>query len=87
MMVHPYFRGRGIGRRLLTEIEQVFPDARQFEAFTGHKSKRNLFQLEKRGYKVFKTEVFSPTISWVYLRKDRRPEPAVKTADTHSHSA
>jgi len=78
MMVHPYFRGRGIGRRLLTEIEQAFPTVRQFEAFTGHKSRRNLFQLEKRGYQIVKTEPFSPTISWVYLRKDRKPELAAK---------
>ena len=87
LVVHPYFRGRGIGRRLLTEIEQAFPDVLQFEAFTGHKSKRNLFQLEKRGYKVFRTEAFSPTISWLYLRKDRKAAPAASTPETVSHSA
>lgn len=72
MMVHPYFRRRGIGRRLLDEIEQRFPDARRFEAFTGHQSKRNLFQLSKRGYQPFKTEAFTPQINWVYLQKVRQ---------------
>jgi len=71
VIVHPYFRRRGIGRRLLDEIEQVFPEAGRFEAFTGHQSKRNLFQLTKRGYQPFKTEAFSPAINWVYLQKER----------------
>ncbi len=69
MMVHPYFRRRGIGRRLLEEIEKAFPKARRFEAKTGDRNKRNLFQLSKRGYQAFKTEPFTPTITWVYLQK------------------
>jgi ribosomal protein S18 acetylase RimI-like enzyme len=87
MIVHPYFRGRGIGRRLLTEIEQVFPHAREFEAVVGHKSKRSLFQLEKRGYKVFNTEPFNPTISLVYLRKDGKSGPTAKPAADQPHAS
>jgi len=71
MIVHPYFRRRGIGRRLLDEMEGQFPHADRFEAKTGHQSKRNLYQLEKRGYSVFKTEPFTPTITWVFLEKQR----------------
>jgi hypothetical protein len=75
LIVHPYFRSRGIGRRLLDEIEKCFPAARRFEAFTGEKSKRNLFQLTRRGYQVFKTEPFTTTVTWVYLEKyNGRPE-------------
>jgi len=73
MIVHPYFRRRGIGRRLLTEMERVFPDVTRFEAKTGHQSKRNIFQLEKVGYQVFRTEPFNPSITWVYLEKMRKP--------------
>jgi ech hydrogenase subunit C len=73
--VHPYFRRRGIGRRLLAEIEQVFPHVNRFETKTGHRSKRNLFQLAKGGYQTFKTEPFTPTITWVYLQKHRAPTP------------
>ena len=74
--VHPYFRKRGIGRRLLAEIEQAFPHVGRFETKTGHKSKRNLFQLAKGGYQTFKTEPFTPTITWVYLQKNQRPASA-----------
>jgi ech hydrogenase subunit C len=75
--VHPYFRRRGIGRRLLDEIEQVFPQVNRFETKTGHQSKRNLYQLANRGYETFKTEPFTPTITWVYLQKDQRPASTV----------
>jgi len=76
MIVHPYFRGRGIGRRLLKEIENAFPEATHVEAKTGHQSKRNLFQLAHGGYRVFRTEPFTEHINWVYLRKDKTPAPA-----------
>jgi ech hydrogenase subunit C len=76
LSVHPYFRRRGIGRRLLDEMEQLFPQVNRFETKTGHQSKRNLYQLAKRGYQTFKTEPFTPTITWVYLQKDQRPAAA-----------
>ena len=75
MMVHPYFRGRGIGRRLLQEVEQAFPQSRRFEAKTGHQSKRNHFQLGKLGYSRYKTEPFTPTVTWVYFQKERTLQP------------
>jgi ech hydrogenase subunit C len=75
LIVHPYFRRRGIGRRLLKEIENAFPDARRFEAKTGHQSKRNLYQLAKGGYQVCRTEPATPHITWVYLQKERSPAP------------
>lgn len=71
VIVHPYFRGRGVGRRLLTDIENSFRSVSRFEAFTGHKSKRNLYQLGKLGYQMYKTEPFTPTVTWVYLEKER----------------
>jgi ech hydrogenase subunit C len=76
IIVHPYFRRRGIGRRLLKEIEKAFPEVKRFEAKTGHNSKRNLYQLTKGGYQLFRTEPFTPNINWVYLQKDRNPASA-----------
>ena len=72
VIVHPYFRGRGIGRRLVEEIEKTFPNAKRFEVKTGHRSERNLFQFRAQGYKEFKTEPFTPAITWVYLQKERK---------------
>ena len=76
LIVHPYFRRRGIGRRLLDEIELAFPEVNRFEAKTGHQSKRNLYQLVQARLPDFKTEPFTPTITWVYLQKDQRPASA-----------
>ena len=72
-IVHPYFRGRGIARRLITEMERSFPpQVVRFETLTGHKSRRNLAMCEKLGYRVFKTEEYLPTVQWVHLQKERK---------------
>ncbi len=84
MIVHPYFRRRGIGRRLLDEIELAFPQVRRFEAFTGHQSKRNLYQLTQRGYQAFKTEAFTPAINWVFLQKERPQSAATRIPHNES---
>jgi ech hydrogenase subunit C len=70
--VHPYFQGRGIGHRLLEEIEKAFPNVKRFEVFTGQNSERNLKHLRRHGYKEFKTEQGTPAITWVYLQKERQ---------------
>jgi ech hydrogenase subunit C len=72
VIVHPFFRRRGLGWRLVKDVETHFPNAKRFEAFTGHKSKRNLANLAQLGYKTFKTEPYNPSITWVYLEKERK---------------
>jgi ribosomal protein S18 acetylase RimI-like enzyme len=71
LIVHPYFQRRGIGRRLMLEVEQAFPQAKRFELFTGGRSERSLREFRKLGYAEFKTEVQSPALTWVYLQKER----------------
>lgn len=73
MIVHPYFRRRGVGRRLLPEIERSFPTAQRFEANTGHQSRRNHFQLTRSGYRQFKSVPLTPTVTLVYFEKQRSP--------------
>ncbi len=70
--VHPYFQRRDIGRRLVDEIEKAFPNAKRFEAFTGQKNERGLHLLDQAGYREFKTEPFTPAITWVHLQKERK---------------
>jgi ech hydrogenase subunit C len=73
MIVHPYFQRRGIGKRLLDEIERAFPTATRLETKTGHQSKRNIHRLTQKGYRTVKTEPFTSKIQWVCFEKDRGP--------------
>lgn len=73
LIVHPDFQNRGIGSRLLNEIEHIFRDAKRFELFTGHRSKRNLYLYQKSGYTIFKTERVHAHLSLVYLEKLNDP--------------
>ena len=72
MAVHPYFSGAGLGARLIQEMEATFPEAKRFEVYTGEKSARNVALCKKLGYEPFKTEVYSPAVTWVYLQKERK---------------
>lgn len=69
LMVHPDFQGRGIGRRLMAEIEGRFPDAERFELFTGHRSVRNIGLYERLGYRIFRTEPATALITLVFMEK------------------
>jgi ech hydrogenase subunit C len=72
LIVHPYFQGRGIGRRLVQEIETMWPPSvRRFEAFTGHKSKRNLALYGLLGYRPFKEVPHNQAVTWIYMEKRR----------------
>jgi len=70
--VHPYFQRRDIGHRLVQEMEKALPDAKRFEAFTGRPNERALHLLGALGYHEFKTEPFTPAITWVHLEKERK---------------
>jgi ech hydrogenase subunit C len=72
LAVHPYFQKTVVGRRLLAEIEGAFHEGKEFQIFIGEKSGRLLNDLAESGYQKFKTEVFTPKITWVHLRKERK---------------
>jgi ribosomal protein S18 acetylase RimI-like enzyme len=50
LVVHPRLQRRGIGARLMREIEGRFPKARRYELFTGHLSEGNLRLYRRLGY-------------------------------------
>ena len=72
IIVHPYYQHHEIGHRLVGEIEKAFPNAKRFESFTGQPNERGLHLLGRLGYKEFKTEPFTPAITWVHLQKERK---------------
>ncbi|MFB0561010.1 MAG: GNAT family N-acetyltransferase [Candidatus Lokiarchaeia archaeon] len=72
LIVHPDFQNQGIGTKLMNKIEAIFQDAKRYELFTGHKSKRNLYLYQKLGYKKFKTEKINENLKLVYLEKFKK---------------
>jgi ribosomal protein S18 acetylase RimI-like enzyme len=79
LIVHPDFQNRGIGTRLLNEIERIFIQARRFELFTGNRSERNLYLYQKQGYEPLKTKMIAKELVIVFLEKYR--EEGLRSAD------
>jgi ribosomal protein S18 acetylase RimI-like enzyme len=69
LIVHPDFQGRGIGTRLMQEIEAAFPQARRYELFTGERSTRNLHLYHKLGYIEFRRQALSEKVTLVLMEK------------------
>jgi len=69
LIVHPDWQNRGIGTRLMNEIEEHFHRARRYELFTGEKSERNRYLYQKLGYRIVRTERLTERVAIVYLEK------------------
>lgn len=70
MAVWPQHQGKGIGSKLLTALEAVFPNAARFELFTGENSTSNLAMYEHRGYKRFKIATLGKT-NVIFLQRNK----------------
>ena len=68
LMVHPDYRCRGYGSRLLTEIEHYFPNKR-CELFTSTRSVNNIRLYQKAGYKPFKEKAINDELTFIYMEK------------------
>ena len=68
LMVHPDYRGRGYGTRLLTEIERYFPEKR-YELFTSTRSRDNIRLYQRMGYEIFDRRPVRGELEFVYLEK------------------
>ena len=70
LMVHPEMQKKGIGTKLLLEIENEYQNQR-YELFTSTKSISNIRLYERLGYKIFKEEAVSQELQFVYLQKNQ----------------
>ena len=68
LMVHPEMRRRGLGKRLLSGIEQYYPGKR-YELFTSTRSKDNIRLYESVGYKAFDERAVDEELVFVYMEK------------------
>lgn len=69
LIVHPDFQNRGVGTKLMDEIERVFNTCKRYELSTGDKSEKNLYLYQKLGYKIFKKAKITDQTMIVYLEK------------------
>ncbi len=69
MAVWPTLQGRGIGSKLLTVLENVYPDASRAELFTGEHSASNLAMYRRRGYVKFKRAMLGKT-TVIFLQRN-----------------
>jgi len=72
LIVHPEYQNKGIGTKLLSEIEKIFNKCRKYELFTGEKSRRNIYLYNKLGYTVFNTTEINENLKIIFLEKHNR---------------
>lgn len=68
LMVHPAQQGKGIGTKLLIEIERHYPQVR-YELFTSTRSDKNIRMYERLGYKAFKEKSVNEELKFIYFEK------------------
>lgn len=68
LMVHPKMQKKGIGTKLLLEMEKEYPNQR-YELYTSTKSISNIRLYERLGYKIFKEEAVTSELQFVYMQK------------------
>lgn len=69
LLVHPNKQRQGIGSKLLTSIEQLFPHQR-YELFTSAKSSKNITLYMSLGYTIFKEQQSSEGLTFIFLEKN-----------------
>lgn len=70
LIVDPDFQNRGIGTKIMTEIETKYSSSVNLYAlFTGHKSEKNLHIYHKLGYKEVRQKTIKDDLKLIYLEK------------------
>ena len=68
LMVHPDYRHRGYGTKLLRRIEEYYPQKR-YELFTSTRSIDNIRLYQKMGYQEFDRRRVDDQLEFVYMEK------------------
>ena len=69
LIVHPDYQNQGIGRTLMSSIEQEF-DVSMFRLVTGHLDDKNISLYSKLGYEIYGEQTqITPTLSFVHMEK------------------
>ena len=68
LMVHPDYRHKGFGTKLIMEIESYYPEAR-YELFTSTRSANNIRLYQKLGYEIFDQKKINDELIFVYMQK------------------
>jgi len=71
LIVHPAHQNKGIGRQLMSRIEEEFGHCMRFELFTGSKSTKNIAYYRKLGYQIFRYERLNDSVEFAFLEKNR----------------
>ncbi|HDR8474810.1 TPA: GNAT family N-acetyltransferase [Bacillus cereus] len=72
MFIHPGYQGKGIAQKVITLIEEMFPEATSWELATILEEEKNCFLYEKMEYK--RTEVIkklNDKTTLIYYKKER----------------
>ena len=68
LMVHPDYRCKGYGSKLLAKIESYFPKKR-YELFTSTRSEDNIRLYQTMGYTIFDCQAVNDELQFVYMEK------------------
>ena len=74
LIVAPDLQGRGIGTRLIEDLEGRFRlEVARFEVFTGNRSLRNINLYRRLGYREIRRQLSSEALELIFMEK---PSPA-----------
>lgn len=69
LIVHPEYQNKGLGTKLMNEIEKCFPDDEGYKLFTGYRSEKNIHLYTKLGYQITNTEQINEKLTLIRMEK------------------